>query len=469
MGSGPGGSLAACLLAETGEDVLILEEGIEYAGNHIPPFSLPEMEEKYRNGGITMAFGSPRIQYVEACCLGGGSEVNSGLYHRLPESVREYWRNRWQVTGLDAASLEAFSLVNEQELSVSLLPGEAPKPSSLLAEGAAALGLYCVETPRWQRYDVPEPGGRRQTMRETMLPRAAKAGAVIRADVKVGEITNVGGRWRLDALVGTRSGEPRREIFIGQKLILAAGAIQTPALLQRNRLGKKAGRFLHLHPTLKVTAVFPDEINTLDMGVPVHQVKAFGTDMSMGCSISSPHYLMASFKDSPDGASLVRDIWPRMASYYVMITPDKRGRVQALPGFKDPLVTFPLTRRDRTMLSVGLKSLCEILFAAGAVSLYPSIKGMPPIRSGTDLDVIPQAVPRKETELMTIHLTSSCAMSDDPELGVTDAWGAVNGEENLYVADAGLLCSAPGVNPQGPLMAVVRRNVTHWLEQWKSV
>ena len=468
VGSGPGGSLAACLLAEAGEEVLVLEEGLEDAEFRIPPFSRPEMEEKYRNGGITMAFGRSRIQYIEGCCLGGGGEVNSGLYHRLPESIRERWQNRWQVTGLDAISLEAFSLANERELSVSFLPGEAPKPSSLLAEGAASLGFYCVEAPRWQRYDVPEPGGKRQTMSATMLPRAVKAGAIIRTDAKAVKITRGSGCWHVEAMTGIKRGEPKREIFTGQKLILAAGAIQTPVLLQRNRLGKRAGKFLQMHPTLKVTAVFPEEVNTLDMGVPVHQVKAFGTDMSMGCSISSPHYLMASFKDTPGGAALVRDLWPRMASYYVMITPDKRGRVRALPGFKDPLVTFPLTYRDRTILSLGLKRLCEILFAAGTESLYLSIKGMPPINSRAELGGIPQAVPPKESELMTIHLTSSCPMSDDPALGVTDSWGAVHGEENLYIADAGLLCTAPGVNPQGPLMAVVRRNVTHWLEQQRK-
>jgi choline dehydrogenase-like flavoprotein len=65
---------------------------------------------------------------------------------------------------------------------------------------------------------------------------------------------------------------------------------------------------------------------------------------------------------------------------------------------------------------------------------------------------------------MTIHLTSSSAMSEDPALGVTNSWGAVHGERNLFVCDAGLLCTAPGVNPQGPLFSVVRRNIEHWLE-----
>jgi len=35
--------------------------------------------------------------------------------------------------------------------------------------------------------------------------------------------------------------------------------------------------------------------------------------------------------------------------------------------------------------------------------------------------------------------------------------------ENLFIADASLLCTAPGVNPQGTIMALARRNALHFL------
>ena len=48
-------------------------------------------------------------------------------------------------------------------------------------------------------------------------------------------------------------------------------------------------------------------------------------------------------------------------------------------------------------------------------------------------------------------------------------FGRVHGFKNLYVADASLLCTAPGVNPQGSVMAFARRNVMRFLGKgWRK-
>ena len=79
IGSGPGGAVTSALLAEAGRDVLLLEEGPFVSMNDVAPFSLDEMVAKYRNGGVTVAMGPSKVSYVEGRCVGGGSEVNSGL------------------------------------------------------------------------------------------------------------------------------------------------------------------------------------------------------------------------------------------------------------------------------------------------------------------------------------------------------------------------------------------------------
>jgi choline dehydrogenase-like flavoprotein len=64
---------------------------------------------------------------------------------------------------------------------------------------------------------------------------------------------------------------------------------------------------------------------------------------------------------------------------------------------------------------------------------------------------------------MTIHLFSSCPMGENKKICAVDSFGKVHGFKNLYVADASLLCTAPGVNPQGSIMAIARRNALHFL------
>ncbi len=105
VGSGLGGSITACLLAEAGHDVLLIEEGSFLPLESCTPFSLDEMVQKYRNGGLTVAMGSPKVQYVEGRCVGGGSEINSGLYHRTPNEILERWRREFEMEALDEADL----------------------------------------------------------------------------------------------------------------------------------------------------------------------------------------------------------------------------------------------------------------------------------------------------------------------------------------------------------------------------
>lgn len=464
IGSGPGGSLTAALLAEAGHQVLIMEEGGMDASYAIPPFSREEMTNKYRNGGITMAFGQPRIQYVEGRCAGGGSEINSGLYYRLPEDVRQRWASRWQINDFTRQELEDQAAQVEQDISVSYMPPESmPKPSLLLAEGARNLGWACQEVPRWHRYDIGGLEGERQTMTRTYLARALAAGASLMTGARVLKLRKKKNLWDIDFQYQASDGIVHRQSLLAKTVFIAAGAIQTPVILQNSGLSKIAGNNLQLHPTVKVIAQFPDEVNSSSMGVPVHQIKEFGHDMSMGCSISNPHYLITSMLEK-ERRGYVYDNWKNLASYYVMITPQGSGKTRKLPFFNDPFVSYKLTNRDMGSLAIGLKRLCQALFAAGATRLFPTINGMGAFETEADLQKIPSLLPRKETSLMTIHLVGTCAMSSNPALAAADSWGKVHGSENLYVNDASLLCEAPGVNPQGAVLAIARRNVQHWLE-----
>src|ERR1051326_822432 len=118
IGSGPGGAITAALLAEAGRDVLLIEEGPFYQLESCEPFSKTEMLQKYRNGGQTVALGRNKVAYVEGRCVGGGSEINSGLYHRTPPEILELWRKEFRVESLTEEVLRPHFEACERELSV---------------------------------------------------------------------------------------------------------------------------------------------------------------------------------------------------------------------------------------------------------------------------------------------------------------------------------------------------------------
>jgi choline dehydrogenase-like flavoprotein len=64
---------------------------------------------------------------------------------------------------------------------------------------------------------------------------------------------------------------------------------------------------------------------------------------------------------------------------------------------------------------------------------------------------------------MTIHLFSTVRMGERREETAADSFGRVWGFDNLRVNDASLLPDAPGVNPQGSVMALAARNCEHFL------
>jgi choline dehydrogenase-like flavoprotein len=422
------------------------------------------MERKYRNGGITAAFGRTKISYVEGHCVGGGSEINAGLYHRTPEEMLERWRRDYRLDGASAADMLPHFEACERDVSVSFMPGELPAASLKLHLGAARKGWTSLEVPRWYRYP-PEGGanaGRRQSMSRTFIPRALAAGCTLIADTRVERLTRSGARWTVHCVPSGRSG-PAQEV-VCDTVFVCGGAIGTASLLLASGIGRNVGGSLRMHPTVKVVARFAEPVNGRAMGVPVHQVKEFSPRLSFGCSISRAPYLSLALLDRPDDAKQVDERWPSMAIYYAMITGGS-GRVRRVPLHRDPLVSYALAAADMRDLADGVGKLCEMLFAAGADTLYPTVRGVAPLRTADALAGIPEQLPDGGASLMTVHLFSSCPMGEDRSKCAADSFGKVHGCDGLYVADASLLCTAPGVNPQGSVMAFARRNALHFLKR----
>lgn len=219
-----------------------------------------------------------------------------------------------------------------------------------------------------------------------------------------------------------------------------------------------------MHPTVKIIAKFDEVVNYEDMGVPVHQVKEFSPLISFGCSISSKHHLALAMLDNKKYIDRVEKEWENMAIYYAMIKPEGFGRIIKIPFFNDPLVKFNFSDVDLRNLSKGLKKMCEMLLKAGAKNIYPSIKDFGVIKGEEDLDRIPDILSRRKTSLMTIHLFSSCPMGEDRAICPVDSYGKIFDHNNLYINDGSILPTATGVNPQGTIMAIARRNITKFLQ-----
>jgi choline dehydrogenase-like flavoprotein len=153
-----------------------------------------------------------------------------------------------------------------------------------------------------------------------------------------------------------------------------------------------------------------------------------------------------------------------MAQYYVGVRGTGLGRVRPsrLNG-DDTEIRYELSDQDLHNLSIGLARIATLLLAGGALEVYPAVWGVPSIR--TEMEAVrwlDQTLPKDGLSLVTVHAFSSCPIGERQTRCAADSFGRVHGLDNLFLADASMLPDSPGVNPQGSVMALARRNARHF-------
>ncbi len=467
IGSGAGGALTAATLAERGYDVVVLEEGPALDTGAIATNSPEAIASLYRDAGVTPILGSPNIAFVEGRCLGGSTEVNSAFWHRLPVDCYHRWRADARLLDLSEQQMEPYFETLERELAVSYLDGPAPPSSELFRKGIESMGWELTEVPRCQKQKGtanPFAPGNKQSMQRTYLPRARDAGARIFPGCKVRRLER--DRDRISGAVFEVDRGKATTRIRADTVFVCCGAVQTAALLRRSGITHNVGDNLHIHPMLKVAAQFDQEIDAHEDVLPVYQVKEFWPNIAIGGSVFTPGFLAMLLSENWRTTHTVMRDWNRMALFYTAARGMSRGTIRNVPGTTDAVLTrYRLTDADRYNLSQGLAHLGEILFAAGATAIYPSLRTHPVLRSADECHAfIANPLPAAAMSLSTVHVFSSCPMGENPDLCATDSHGKVLGLRNLFVNDASLLPDSPGVNPQGTIMAIAARNVDHFTE-----
>lgn len=465
IGSGPGGMITARELANAGIEVTLFEKGKHVTQHEVDAFSVKEMDCKYTDNGVTVALGKPKVAYVEGSCLGGGSEVNAGLYHRTPEKVFQQWVNEGRIQ-YDYEQLLEHMEFCEKLVNVCKMPFDPPPASLKLKQGAEKLNWHCMEVPRWYKYtseqDMGIRSGVRQSMTEAVLPELMQQNVEILTETEVMAVSkdNVSGV----TVTYQDAGASNKQMHFDY-VFICCGAVNTPYLLQRSGFkNKQIGKSLRLHSTVKVTARFAEAVNGKFPGIPVHQSKEFSPDFSIGGSISSLPFLAAGLMNKGLSFEDIAEMAPYLSTYYAMIS-DGIGSVKKVPFVDRPLVQFKIPEDGIKKLNSAVKKLTELMFAAEALEVYPSLTTVSKIKKQNDWKQYPDEFPANDFNLMTIHLMGSCPIGSDASSSVVNQDGLMHGESRVYIADASIIPSALGVNPQGTNMALARKNALEFLKR----
>ena len=467
VGSGPGGASTAALLAEAGMDVLMVEEGAHLPISSAPSYSLAEMNQKYRAGGLTTTFGTPNITYIEGRCVGGASEINAALYHRPLKSTLRDWQLKFQIDDFEPDEMDRYFEAVERDMTVSAWPSGMDPSSAKIKLGADRLGWKSHEVHRFWKYERQANGElhhHRQSMTETFVPRGLKAGVRLLPDTKITRFKHVG-NFATEATGTSSNGGEKRAVRIQfQTMFICAGAVHSPLLLLRSGVTRNVGNSLRLHPMVRIAVRFKDRFNDPTWGVPTWQIEEFKPLITLGGSHSSLPHIAMWMGAVPNKLARLRD-WEHTAVFYVAAVGSGAGKVRDLPLIHEPFVTMPVPSVDLALLGEGLYRLGQMAFAAGGVEIFNPIAGGPTIKHPEELSWMRTGLPPGKVNISTIHLFSSCPMGEDPRTTTVNSHGRLHGFDNVYLNDASILPLSPAVNPQGTVMAVARRNAMRFLAE----
>ncbi len=267
VGSGAGGGVLAASLTAAGRSVVVLEAGPFSDEGSMPRTELAAFDRHYLDHGLLTTWDGS-VTMLAGTGVGGGTLVNWMTCIAAPESVRAEWETEHGLEGMTGPAWRADVDAIETELGVAASTHIPPKDAIVL-RGARALG-WDAEPTRRNADACGDCGScgfgcRRGTKRSGIrvhLADAAAAGARVVPDARVTRVIVENGRAvGVEADVASPDG-PRRPLLVrARTVVLAAGALRTPAILQGSGSAHPAiGRYLRLHPVPVVAGRFTERV-----------------------------------------------------------------------------------------------------------------------------------------------------------------------------------------------------------------
>ncbi|GAA5176273.1 GMC family oxidoreductase [Pseudonocardia eucalypti] len=475
VGSGAGGSVIAAELAGWGRSVLVVEAGRQWTPADFRQLE-HDMAGMYLRGGQFSAEGGT-IGLLAGSALGGGTVINSMVCLDPPAEVRAAWAAEHGLADVATAAFDEHLASVRARLNVNtertvLAPAAEPMVDALDKRGLAweAIARNCADDDDARLCGFCNAGcqqGSKQSTDRTYLRDAARAGARFLTGTNVRRILVDGGAAR--GVVGTltRPDGSTAEVTVhAPTVVVAAGGIETPALLLRSGIGGPAvGRHLRLHPAYFVSGVYPREINAWSGQIQTAVSFAFH-NAAEGAGFLLEHVTLsprgwAAQLDWTDGAAHKREMrkLARVAPWHGVAHDHGSGEV-VLDAEGEAVVRWRLADPvDRRVAALAHVELARLHHLAGAEEIYtfhtPELRW----RAGQDFEEFRRRLDAAEHEGVpaSAHQLGSARMGADPATSVADTRGQLHDVRGVWIGDAAAMPTSPAVNPMITTMALARR------------
>jgi cholesterol oxidase len=508
VGSGFGGGITACRLAEAGWRVCVLERGRRFGRGDFPdrPEQAPRAfwHPKLNPGGLFELRLMKDLSVQTAAGVGGGSLVYANVQLRAPSEVfSEGWPE-----AITRQALDPYYERTEEALQPRPVPEEPPLPR---VGSFAALGKRAGREPKrlplavhfgedrqnpfsgvaqqgctnLARCDLGCPRHAKNTIDITYLARAENHGAEVfplQEAQRLDPPLTSNGNWR----VGFRDLQYRdRGVVEAPVVVLAAGSLGSSRLLLENR-----GRLPALSPALGTRFSGNGDALGLIFDPGADDVAGaridYGPVMTGALDYTAEHRFMLADGGLPANFSGLLEIirglnalsgwrrWllrlkglaARLGAGDQLVGP-RQVRLAEHSPITDSLV-FLMIGRDAANGRMRLTPLFRRFdidwSREESRELFEAMR-----QKAGELAALAEATPFFALDagplgkFITVHPLGGCPMADDPGQGVVDDRGAVRGYDGLYVSDGSIVPTALGVNPSKTIAALAERGVEQLL------
>ncbi len=487
VGSGAGGGAVAkelSPLCRDGVRIAVVEWGPKFKEEEFTGREYEMASRLYFDlGGVLTEDRTMTLAFGRAY---GGSTV---VYTGTSLVISEHTVRRWNVPGLEHADVERRSRKYLAENNVHLLEPEFINDNNRLFHDACRRLGYCVEQfpvnvkgcQGSGLCNLGCPNAAKQGTHRVQLPEAERNGVTMGTNCRVDRIDDrvLYATVRDPGFGHPSAWEPGDYRVRAKAIVVAAGAVNSPALLLRSKLPvplPALGRYFTMHPALILVGQHARPITNL-WGHP----KSYYCDQfaeSDGFLLETCMYFpfvtaknLAGFgaehsrlMSAMDRLQmiLVLALDPAIADNRVTI--DRNG---------EPVVRYRLTDEVRRSLVASMRASTRIFFAAGAERVHAPA-GRTFFIEAADAGRIDELIALDDLKpgkvsIASAHLMGGCRMGASVADSVTNAWGEVHGVPWLFVADASLFPRCAEINPYVTIMALADRVAERVRERLSSL
>jgi choline dehydrogenase-like flavoprotein len=313
-----------------------------------------------------------------------------------------------------------------------------------------------------------DPSGSKRGTLNTYLRDAYDHGARILVNTRADRICVAGGR----ATGVEATSEQGRITVNAPQVVVACGALETPALLLRSGIGGPAvGRNLFLHPSAGIFGVYPDEQRAY-WGPPQAAVMDEFSDLGdgYGLLVEGSQYYTGVFayqlarRDGREAKEAMSKLG-RMADFLFIIRDHAGGRV-TIDANGDAVHTYALTdERDVAAYRKGLRVMAMLHEAAGAEEMW--FGTTPRVwKRGDDVDTWADELDRIHIgagglPMGSAHQMGTARIGTDPATSVARPTGELHDVPGVWIGDTSAFPTASGANPMLTCMALAHRTAGH--------